>query len=145
MGHHPPELGAGGQVLFSSATPSPVGTRGGGPATGGGGGSGALPAQVDRPHAGGGGGGAYLDSMHGAGDVPPLMTSSFNSDSGSPTWQTYRCSTTGHVATFEEIAGGENVLPYVYTNPEPYTLVSEHDAVYILAHPQLRLPDEWKV
>lgn len=58
--------------------------------------------------------------------------------------QSYRCPTTGRVATFEQVMSGDNVLPYVYTNPEPYTLVSEHDAVYILAHPHVRIKqDDW--
>jgi voltage-gated potassium channel Kch len=60
-----------------------------------------------------------------------------------PRNQSYTCPTTGHTANFEQIPGGENVLPYVYTNPEPYTLISEHDAVYILAHPLLKIPDVW--
>lgn len=60
-----------------------------------------------------------------------------------PRIQSYRCPTTGHIANFEQIPGGENVLPYVYTNPEAYTLISEHDAVYILAHPLLKIPDIW--
>jgi hypothetical protein len=67
-----------------------------------------------------------------AGDVP-----------AGPDVHSYTCPTTGHTAKFEQIPGGENVLPYVYTNPEPYTLISEHDAVYILAHPLLKIPDVW--
>lgn len=61
-----------------------------------------------------------------------------------PDMQSYTCPTTGRVATFEQVSSGGNVLPYVYTNPEPYTLVSEHDAVYILAHPLLKITqDSW--
>lgn len=66
-------------------------------------------------------------------------------DDGMGPFKTYTCPTRGHTARFEEVPGGENVLPYVYTNPEPYTLISEHDAVYILAHPLLKIPDVWDV
>lgn len=56
-------------------------------------------------------------------------------------FQTYTCPTHGRETMFEELPGGENVLPYVYTNPEAYTLVSEHDAVYVLVAPTVELPD----
>lgn len=54
----------------------------------------------------------------------------------------YTCPTTGRESMFKEHNAG-NQLPYVYANPEPYTLVSEHDAVYVLVSPQTMLPDEW--
>lgn len=73
-------------------------------------------------------------------ETQPLLA---DSDEMGPRIQSYTCPTTGHTANFEQIPGGENVLPYVYTNPEPYTLISEHDAVYILAHPLLKIPDVW--
>jgi hypothetical protein len=118
-------------VLFSSMTTPAAGWR---PETDRA--SNTDQAQIDTT-------GTFAES-HGAEGIP-LLPHSISMDRISPVLQTYRCSTTGHVATFEEISGGENVLPYVYTNPEPYTLVSEHDAVYVLAHPHLRLPDEWRV
>lgn len=60
-------------------------------------------------------------------------------------YDTYTCPTHGRKAIFREERGGDNVLPYVYTNPEPYTLISEHDAVYVLVPPAHTLPepDEW--
>lgn len=60
-----------------------------------------------------------------------------------PSLQSYTCPSSGRTAVFEEVPGGDNVLPYVYTNPEAYTLVSEHDAVYVLAHPHVKIPSEW--
>lgn len=58
-------------------------------------------------------------------------------------FHSYTCPTSGRTCMFKEVAGGENVLPYVYTNPEAYTLVSEHDAVYVLLSPAHQLPEEW--
>lgn len=58
-------------------------------------------------------------------------------------FKTYTCPSSGRTAMFKEVPGGENVLPYVYTNPEAYTLVSEHDAVYVLVPPHVKLPEEW--
>lgn len=55
----------------------------------------------------------------------------------------YVCPNTGRVAFYHEIEGGGNVLPYVYTNPEPYTLVSEHDTVFVLVAPPVNLPEHW--
>eukprot|EP00172_Hildenbrandia_rubra_P004558 Plantae.Rhodophyta-Hildenbrandia_rubra.ctg9423.p1 GENE.Plantae.Rhodophyta-Hildenbrandia_rubra.ctg9423~~Plantae.Rhodophyta-Hildenbrandia_rubra.ctg9423.p1 ORF type:complete len:1282 (+),score=153.34 Plantae.Rhodophyta-Hildenbrandia_rubra.ctg9423:1145-4990(+) len=56
----------------------------------------------------------------------------------------YTCPTTKHQQVFDEQeGGGENVLPYVYTFPEPFTLVDESDFVYVLAHPSLDIPRVW--
>lgn len=63
-------------------------------------------------------------------------------DDVDPPYQKYTCPSSGRSAYFKEVPGGENVLPYVYTNPEAYTLVSEHDAVYVLVSPQMSLPTE---
>jgi hypothetical protein len=36
-----------------------------------------------------------------------------------------------------------NVLPYVLTMPEPFTLVSQRDGVYILCDTDFELPRSW--
>eukprot|EP00179_Madagascaria_erythrocladioides_P012330 CAMPEP_0198370448 /NCGR_PEP_ID=MMETSP1450-20131203/156721_1 /TAXON_ID=753684 ORGANISM="Madagascaria erythrocladiodes, Strain CCMP3234" /NCGR_SAMPLE_ID=MMETSP1450 /ASSEMBLY_ACC=CAM_ASM_001115 /LENGTH=1055 /DNA_ID=CAMNT_0044077989 /DNA_START=86 /DNA_END=3249 /DNA_ORIENTATION=- len=51
---------------------------------------------------------------------------------GNLTERRYACPTTGLAIKFEEVPGGENVLPYVYTNPEPYSVIAETDAVFAL-------------
>lgn len=81
-----------------------------------------------------------VDAVDRPSEESPLL-----GDNGMSSYKSYTCPTRGHTAKFEEVSGGENVLPYVYTNPEPYTLISEHDAVYILAHPLLKVPDVWNV
>lgn len=58
----------------------------------------------------------------------------------------YDCPTTHRRIRYreaEEASGGENVLPYVYTNPEPYTLVAPSDAVFVLCPPKLAIPTTW--
>mmetsp|Transcript_4423 Transcript_4423/g.18858 ORF Transcript_4423/g.18858 Transcript_4423/m.18858 type:complete len:1101 (-) Transcript_4423:299-3601(-) len=55
----------------------------------------------------------------------------------------YTCPTTKGKYFFHVAVGGENKLPYVYTNPQPFTLVSDRDAVYCIANPSIDLPDEW--
>ncbi|KAJ8901596.1 hypothetical protein NDN08_003804 [Rhodosorus marinus] len=55
----------------------------------------------------------------------------------------YTCPTTKGKYFFHTPVGGENKLPYVYTNPQPFTLVSDRDAVYCIANPSIDLPDEW--
>lgn len=47
------------------------------------------------------------------------------------------------IDTFKEYQLPNNKLPYVLTMPEPYTLVSEKDGVYILCHPEFELPSTW--
>lgn len=63
--------------------------------------------------------------------------------SGEEPYEPYTCPSSGRTAIFKEVPGGENVLPYVYTNPEAYTLVSEHDAVYVLVSPHVTIPEDW--
>jgi len=55
----------------------------------------------------------------------------------------YTCPTTKGKYYFHVPVGGENKLPYIYTNPQPFTLVSDRDAVYCIANPSIDLPDEW--
>ena len=51
----------------------------------------------------------------------------------------YSFPTNDRVVEYKELPEGTNALPYVYTNPEAYTIVSEYDAVYVLADPDLSL------
>jgi Ion channel/Calcium-activated BK potassium channel alpha subunit len=44
---------------------------------------------------------------------------------------------------YEEFRESGNRLPYVLTVPEPYSLVSERDGVYILCDPEFELPSGW--
>lgn len=37
----------------------------------------------------------------------------------------------------------DNLLPYVYTMPDPNTLCAETDGIYILCHPSLELSEKW--
>jgi hypothetical protein len=55
----------------------------------------------------------------------------------------YECPTTGRRIRYQEASRGENVLPYVYTNPEPYTVVASSDAVFVLCPPELFIPHVW--
>lgn len=64
-------------------------------------------------------------------------------DLNEPGVHRYTCPNTGREAYFHEVHGGDNVLPYVYANPEPYTIVSPHDAVYVVVAPHVTLPEKW--
>lgn len=56
----------------------------------------------------------------------------------------YVCPTSGNVIYYQELPSPrDNRLPYVYTNPEPFTLLSPLDAVYVLVHPETHIPDRW--
>lgn len=44
------------------------------------------------------------------------------------------------IETFND---ARNILPYVYTMPESYTLVAETDAVFVLCDPFVKLPELW--
>jgi len=57
----------------------------------------------------------------------------------------YQFVTSDRKAAYRVHSNGFNVLPYVYTNPEPYTVVSEHDAIFVLADPSLDLDDKLAV
>lgn len=76
-------------------------------------------------------------------DVRAAQQSSDSGVSERDLYKSYTCPSSGRTALFKEVPGGENVLPYVYTNPEAYTLVSEHDAVYVLVSPQVSIPEDW--
>lgn len=56
---------------------------------------------------------------------------------------TYTCPSTQRRIYFQESENGENVLPYVYSCPEPYTAVVSNDLVYVLCDPSTKIPAEW--
>ena len=60
-------------------------------------------------------------------------------DNDGEQYGTYEFVTNDYTVRYRVHSNGFNVLPYVYTNPEPYTVVSEHDAVYVLVNPKLDL------
>lgn len=55
----------------------------------------------------------------------------------------YTCPTTKRRIFYREAENGENVLPYVYSCPEPYSLVASSDAVFVLCHPRTVIPPNW--
>ena len=55
----------------------------------------------------------------------------------------YTCPTTKRRIHYRESVNGENVLPYVYTCPEPYSLVVASDAVFVLCDPTTSIPVDW--
>lgn len=55
----------------------------------------------------------------------------------------YTCPTTKRRIYYQEAVNGENVLPYVYCCPEPYSLVCGSDAVFVLCDPDLVIPPDW--
>lgn len=55
----------------------------------------------------------------------------------------YICPSTKRRILFHEAVNGENVLPYVYCCPEPYSLVAASDAVFVLCHPSTVIPVDW--
>lgn len=57
----------------------------------------------------------------------------------------YDCPTTRRRIRYEEARCGENSLPYVYTNPEPYTIVAADDAVFVMCHPDHVIPCDWNM
>lgn len=55
----------------------------------------------------------------------------------------YTCPSTQRRIFYQELENGENVLPYVYSCPEPYTAVVCTDLVFVLCNPRTVIPDEW--
>ncbi|CDF36684.1 unnamed protein product [Chondrus crispus] len=55
----------------------------------------------------------------------------------------YTCPSTKRRIFYQEAVNGENVLPYVYCCPEPYSLVAPSDAVFVLCHPATIIPPNW--
>ncbi|PXF45524.1 Calcium-activated potassium channel slowpoke [Gracilariopsis chorda] len=55
----------------------------------------------------------------------------------------YTCPTTRRRIFYYEAVDGANVLPYVYSCPEPYSLVAASDAVFVLCDPKKEIPINW--
>eukprot|EP00178_Gracilaria_changii_P026985 TRINITY_DN836_c0_g1_i1.p1 TRINITY_DN836_c0_g1~~TRINITY_DN836_c0_g1_i1.p1 ORF type:complete len:1410 (-),score=179.92 TRINITY_DN836_c0_g1_i1:11724-15953(-) len=55
----------------------------------------------------------------------------------------YTCPTTKRKIYYKEAMDGANVLPYVYSCPEPYSLVAASDAVFVLCDPKREIPANW--
>lgn len=55
----------------------------------------------------------------------------------------YICPSTKRRIHYQETENGENVLPYVYSCPEPYTAVSATDLVFVLCNPRATIPADW--
>ncbi|PXF42034.1 Calcium-activated potassium channel subunit alpha-1 [Gracilariopsis chorda] len=73
----------------------------------------------------------------------PSSYGEWANDYGEEVHRKYTCPSSRRTTRYKELAGGDNVLPYVYTNPEAFTLVSNNDAVYVLVSPNVQLPEEW--
>lgn len=71
--------------------------------------------------------------------IPRTPSSGFSDQEDFVEVSTYRFLTNKRVVRYRELTERTNALPYVYTNPEAYTVVSEHDAVYVLADPAISL------
>ncbi len=56
----------------------------------------------------------------------------------------YECPTTKRSIEYVELAC-DNVLPYVYCFPEPYTSVDPNDGIFVLCDPDLSIPADWNV
>lgn len=57
---------------------------------------------------------------------------------------TYICPSTRRRIFYQESENGENVLPYVYSCPEPYTAVVSSDLVFVLSNPKTVIPTDWE-
>eukprot|EP00178_Gracilaria_changii_P008933 TRINITY_DN2662_c0_g1_i1.p1 TRINITY_DN2662_c0_g1~~TRINITY_DN2662_c0_g1_i1.p1 ORF type:complete len:1638 (-),score=198.24 TRINITY_DN2662_c0_g1_i1:1834-6747(-) len=93
------------------------------------------------------------DGIHIPPELYRIAESVVSGQAVSPAWSSnnygnevhhkYTCPSSRRTTMYRELPGGDNVLPYVYTNPEAFTLVSDRDAVYVLVSPNVQLPDEW--
>ncbi|GAB0489130.1 hypothetical protein MMPV_000346 [Pyropia vietnamensis] len=107
---------------------------------------------------GGGGPTGTRDNSSGDNGLPPFGYDQYDDeeelgeevddgdldDDGVDAPRSYRCPTNGNVIYYQELPSPrDNRLPYVYTNPEPFTLLSPLDAVYALVHPEKHIPDRW--
>lgn len=107
---------------------------------------------------GGGGRAGSRDNLSADDELPPFGYDDYDDEEelgdevadgdvdggGSRAPRSYVCPTNGNVIHYEEVPSPrDNRLPYVYTNPEPFTLLSPLDAVYVLVHPQTHIPDRW--
>lgn len=55
----------------------------------------------------------------------------------------YTVGTTGEQLRYAALGAARNKLPYVSTLPEPYAIVSQEDAVFVLAPEELKIPARW--
>ncbi|GAB0494453.1 hypothetical protein MMPV_005746 [Pyropia vietnamensis] len=55
----------------------------------------------------------------------------------------YTIGTTGEQRRYAALGAARNKLPYVSTLPEPYAIVSQEDAVFVLAPEELKIPARW--
>lgn len=55
----------------------------------------------------------------------------------------YTVGTTGEQLRYTALGAACNKLPYVSTLPEPYAIVSEEDAVFVLAPEEFKIPPRW--
>lgn len=56
---------------------------------------------------------------------------------------TYTCPSTRRRIYYHEAENGENVLPYVYSCPEPYTAIAASDLVFVICDPKVTVPTSW--
>lgn len=82
-------------------------------------------------------------AFHGSG----MSNTETSADSGGTSYdfdgnQSYQCPSTGRIIEFFEIEC-DNVLPYVYCFPEPYTVVDVNDGVFVICDPELSIATDW--
>lgn len=92
---------------------------------------------IDRPN----GSGALRESSRAS--IPKTSSMSRIRDAALPALRKIRGDAGDSPGTFIESENAGNNLPYVLTMPEPYTLVSERDGVYILCDSDFELPRTW--
>lgn len=92
---------------------------------------------IDRPNSSGAPGESSRAS------IPKTSSMSRIRDAAIPALRKIRGDAGDSPGTFTESPKAGNNLPYVLTMPEPYTLVSERDGVYILCDSDLELPRTW--
>lgn len=117
-----------------------------------------LGSHASGSGAGGSGRAGSRDNLSDDDELPPLGYDDYDDDEelgeevedgdldggGSRAPRSYVCPTNGNVIYYQEVPSPrDNRLPYVYTNPEPFTLLSPLDAVYVLVRPETHIPDRW--
>lgn len=75
---------------------------------------------------------SFADALHALGDE----TDEFDQ-------MTYTCPSTHRRIYYHEAENGENVLPYVYSCPEPYTAIASSDLVFVVCDPNATVPTCW--
>lgn len=77
-------------------------------------------------------------------DASPDSTNNPNVNFERESNHSYKCPSTGRIIEYLERAC-DNVLPYVYCFPEPYTVVDASDGVFVLCDPELSVPTDWNL